>query len=212
MLAGVRDRLPLWVQERLEVIEPLVQIAVILLLAWLLQAFVRRLLARIGARYQLPATVLTPTRNVLRWVIYSVAALMALERLGVSSDVLWTGITGFVTVAAVAFFAAWSVLSNLFSALLIFTTRPFREGDVVEVIDTGDKPGIKGRVTDIRLIYTVMEDADPAHAGALLQVPNTMFFQKSLRRWRQGSEAASRHATPSGAPPSPDAQAPQRPD
>ena len=60
--------------------------------------------------------------------------------------------------------------------------------DVVEVIDSGDKPGIKGRVIDIRLIYTVMQDQDAAHPGALLQVPNTLFFQKSLRRWRAGAD------------------------
>ncbi|MFT3777436.1 MAG: mechanosensitive ion channel [Ottowia sp.] len=186
MKERLRLHLPPWLHEWLDVIVPLAQVAVILLLAWLLQWLLRRLLTRLGTRYQLPDAVVKPARNLLRWLIYFVAALMALERLGVSSDVLWTGITGFVTVGAVAFFAAWSVLSNLFCALLIFTTRPFREGDVIELIDTGDKPGIKGRVTDIRLIYTILEDHDPAHPGALLQVPNTLFFQKALRRWRGG--------------------------
>ncbi|MFT4193338.1 MAG: mechanosensitive ion channel [Ottowia sp.] len=185
---SLRLHLPPWLHEWLDVIVPLAQVAVILLLAWLLQWLLRRLLTRLGTRYQLPDAVIKPARNLLRWLIYVVAALMALERLGVSSDVLWTGITGFVTVGAVAFFAAWSVLSNLFCALLIFTTRPFREDDVIELIDTGDKPGLKGRVTDIRLIYTILEDHDPAHPGALLQVPNTLFFQKALRRWRGGVE------------------------
>ena len=181
-----RDLLPPWLHDWLDVIVPLAQVLAIMVMAWLLQWLVRRLLARVARRYQLPPTVITPTRNLMRWLIYGVAGLWVLERLGVSSEVLWGGITGFVAVGAVAFFAAWSVLSNLFCALLIFTTRPFREGDVVEVIDSGDKPGIRGRVIDIRLIYTVLEDQDPAHPGALLQVPNTLFFQKSLRRWRGG--------------------------
>ena len=181
-----RDLLPPWLHDWLDVIVPLAQVLAIMVMAWLLQWLVRRLLARVARRYQLPPTVITPSRNLMRWLIYGVAGLWVLERLGVSSEVLWGGITGFVAVGAVAFFAAWSVLSNLFCALLIFTTRPFREGDVVEVIDSGDKPGIRGRVIDIRLIYTVLEDQDPAHPGALLQVPNTLFFQKSLRRWRGG--------------------------
>jgi len=50
-----------------------------------------------------------------------------------------------VAVAAVAFFAMWSVLSNLLCAVLIFTVGPFRIGDVVELVDTLDKPGVKGR-------------------------------------------------------------------
>ena len=183
-----RAVLPPWLHDWLDVIVPAAQVMGIVLLAWVLQALIRRVLTRLGQRYQLPANVVAPTRNLARWVIYGVALVAVLERIGVSSTVLWTGITSFVTVAAVAFFAAWSVLSNLFCALLIFTTRPFREGDVVEVIDSGDKPGIKGRVIDIRLIYTVMQDQDAAHPGALLQVPNTLFFQKSLRRWRAGTD------------------------
>ena len=59
-------------------------------------------------------------------------------------------------VGAVAFFAAWSVLSNLFCALLIFTVRPFRIGNYIEVLDTADKPGAKGRVVDINLLYTTL--------------------------------------------------------
>ncbi|MDG6404504.1 hypothetical protein QCD79_31475, partial [Pseudomonas quasicaspiana] len=41
-------------------------------------------------------------------------------------------------VAAVAFFAMWSVLSNLLCAVLIYTIGPFRIGDVVEFVDKLD--------------------------------------------------------------------------
>ena len=59
---------------------------------------------------------------------------------------------------------------------------PFRIGDIVEVIDSADKPGVKGRVMAINLFYTTLED--PEAANALIQVPNSLFFQKSVRRWR----------------------------
>ena len=192
----LRALLPPWLIDWLDVVLPLAQVAGIVLLAWVLQRLVRRVLTRLSRRYQLPPAAITPARNLLRWLIYGIAGLWVLERLGVSSEVLWAGITSFVAVGAVAFFAAWSVLSNLFCAVLIFTTRPFREGDTIELIDSGDKPGIKGRVVDIRLIYTVLEDRDPAHPGALLQVPNTLFFQKSLRRWRAGVEPPPSQSAP----------------
>src|SRR5690606_40709502 len=112
---------------------------------------------RIGERYRLPMEVLIPLRGVLTWLIMGSAILMVLERLGVSATVLWTAITGFAAVAAVAFFAAWSVLSNLFCALLIFTVGPFRIGDKLEFLDSGAKPGVKGRVADIYLLYLRLE-------------------------------------------------------
>lgn len=122
------------------------QILLILLVAWLLQRLVRRTVTRIGERYPVPPELLLPLRGGLRWLIMVSALIMVLERLGVSAEVLWTALTGFAAVAAVAFFAIWSVLSNLFCALLIFTVGPFRIGDRVELIDSADKPGVTGRV------------------------------------------------------------------
>ena len=90
------------------------QILLILLVAWLLQRMVRRTVTRIGERYPVPPELLLPLRGGLRWLIMVSALIMVLERLGVSAEVLWTALTGFAAVAAVAFFAIWSVLSNLF--------------------------------------------------------------------------------------------------
>ena len=168
--------------------EPLLragQVLLIILLAWLAQRILTRAISRLGARYSLlPPEVLQPLRGLVRWVIMGSALLMVLERLGVSATVLWTALTGFTAVAAVAFFAIWSVLSNMFCALLIFTMGPFRMGDTVEVIESADKPGVKGRVIPINLFYTTLQDLSEDAAGALLQVPNSLFFQKSVRRWR----------------------------
>ena len=127
-----------------------------------------------------------PLKGLLRWTLMMAALMMVLERLGVSATVLWTAFTGFATVGAVAFFAAWSVLSNLFCAFLIFTARPFRLGDGIELMDAADKPGPRGRVVDINLLYTTLEDGDSTTEGTLLQIPNALIFQRVLRRWRGG--------------------------
>ena len=180
----MKEWLPLWAQEWFGILVPGLQIVLILIVAWALQRLLRRFIGRIGERYRLPMELLMPLRGLLSWLIMGSAVLMVLERLGVSATVLWTALTGFAAVAAVAFFAAWSVLSNLFCALLIFTAGPFRVGDQLEVLDSADKPGVKGRVLDINLLYTTLEDVGESTPGALLQIPNSMFFQKVVRRWR----------------------------
>ncbi|MDM8348673.1 mechanosensitive ion channel family protein [Pseudomonas sp. sp1636] len=176
--------------------EPLLggaQVLLILLLAWLLQFLLARGLGRLAARYpQLPAGLLLPLRGGLRWLIIGSALMLVLERLGVSAQVLWAALSGFVAVAAVAFFAIWSVLSNMFCALLIFVLTPFRIGDCVEVIESADKPGVRGRVVDINLFYTTLEDLSGDAPGTWVQVPNSLFFQKAVRRWRNGELPAPR--------------------
>ena len=197
LLRRRRASLPDWVQDWLDVLVPALQTGLILLAAWLLHWLLKRLVLRLARRYSLPPQIVLPLRGVLRWLIITATVLLVLGRLGVSASVLWTAFTGFAAVGAVAFFAAWSVLSNLFCALLIMVAQPFRLGDDVEVLDTAEKPGAKGRVVDINLLYTTLREADGG--GRLLQIPNALFFQRVVRRWRGGmadadaeSEAAPR--------------------
>ena len=213
MQRSLKFYLPEWVQEWLDILVPGMQILLILVLAVLLQHLLRRLVVRASKHYELPHEVLVPINGVLRWTVMFSALLLVLERLGVSATVLWTAFTGFATVGAVAFFAAWSVLSNLFCALLIFTVGPFRVGDTIELLDSGDKPGARGRVVDINLLYTTLEDSLSDGSGTLLQIPNALVFQRVVRRWKAGlpvppvldayAEAADRAAAALPAAPAP---------
>jgi len=159
------------------------QILLILLAGYLAQRFVGKGLTRLGERYPFPPQLLMPLRGGLRWLIMGSALIFVLGRLGVSATVLWTALSGFVAVAAVAFFAMWSVLSNLLCAILIFTVGPFRLGDIVELVDTVDKPGVKGRGGAINLYTTLVEVEAAGTDSAIVQVPNSLFFQRSVRRW-----------------------------
>ena len=124
-----------WAQSLL----PVLQITLIAVAAVLLQKMLRRVMNRVSERYRLPGEFNFVTQRALSFVVYVSAWLLALERLGVSGAVLWSALTGFAAVAAVAFFAAWSVLSNIFCSLLIFTTGIFRLNDRIEILENGEK-------------------------------------------------------------------------
>ncbi len=169
------------------------QVLLILILAWVAQRILTRGITRLGQRYpQLPPELLMPLRGLTRWLILGSAIMLVLERLGVSAQVLWGALTGFVAVAAIAFFAIWSVLSNMFCTLLILALGQFRIGDCVEVLESADKPGVRGRVLAINLFYTTLEDLTGDAPGTWLQIPNSLFFQKAVRRWRNGELPTAR--------------------
>ena len=176
-------RLPEWAADWLDMLVPLVSVVLIGVAAWLVMRLARKLMRRVTSTYGLPQNVATLFLRIAGTLVYGGALLWILERLGVSGAVLWTAFTGFATVGAVAFFAAWSVLSNLFCALLIYITRSFRVGDVVELLEPGEKPVIKGRVVDINLVYTTLLESGDRDNGRSLQLPNSLFFQRALRRW-----------------------------
>ncbi|HBK47209.1 MAG TPA: mechanosensitive ion channel protein MscS [Xanthomonadaceae bacterium] len=180
----IRDLLPRWNQRLLDVLVPTVEIALIVLAAIVVRLVLRQLLRKLGEHYHVPMEMMIGIRRIGSFVVSVVAVLLILSRLGVSPAVLWTAFTGFAAVGAVAFFAAWSVLSNIFCTFLIVTTRPFRLHDHIELLENGEKPGLKGKVIDINVIYTTLQETGEHAEGTVLQIPNSLFFQRTTRRWR----------------------------
>lgn len=177
------DALWEWVSKIL----PILQVAVIVLGAYLLRRFSKNILTRLQDRYHISPQITAVTYRFLSAIIAVTAFFLVLDRLGVSGTAIWTAFTGFAAVAAVAFFAAWSVLSNIFCALLIITVRPFRLYDYVELLENGDKPGLKGQVIDINFIFSTLRERHEDGTDTVLQIPNSLFFQRMLRRWQGNS-------------------------
>ncbi len=182
-MTELKDLLPDWALPWIASITIGLQIALILLLALLVRSLLHRFINRLGDDKHLPVDLVVGGRRLISLLVFGAALLWVLDRLGVSGMVLWTAFTGFAAVAAVAFFAAWSVLSNIFCSILIYTTRPFGLNDEVELLESGDKPGLGGRVLDINLIYTTLEEKAPGpeDKGSYLRVPNNLFFQRMTR-------------------------------
>ena len=86
------------------------------------------------------------------------------------------------------------LLLSALCAVLIVTVGPFRLGDHIELLDTADKPGAKGRVIDLNMLYTTLQDDNaPAGQPNLLQIPNSLIFQRVLRRWKGGLPITTEH-------------------
>ena len=92
----------------------------------------------------------------------------------VDTDNLWLFATTVLGVIAVAFFAMWSMLSNVVAAVFIFTSNAFRIDD--EIIILPDE--IQGVVVDIKTFFVVLEDKD----GNTMHIPTNMFFQKITKK------------------------------
>ena len=193
----LKELLPAWADAWLDVITVSLQIALIVFVALLLRTVIHRFINKLGKDRRLPPEFVVGGRRLFSIVLFSAALLLSLDRVGVSGTVIWTAITGFAAVAAVAFFAAWSVLSNIFCSLLIYITRPFGLNDHVELLENGEVKGLGGVVIDINLIYTTLKespspegiDASATSVQAVplsrppvyLRIPNSWFFQRTLR-------------------------------
>lgn len=159
-------------------------VVICLLLVRLSQKLQRQLIAR----GWLPPTLGLIAGSMSRWLAILVCGLMVLDIYGMPLKTIWAGLLSITLVVAVAFFASWSVLSNIFSSILLLTFSRIRVGDVVELRDTRrDETGVRGRVVDINAFFVTLEelevDSEFGHKPPLLQIPSHFFFYRVTRHW-----------------------------
>jgi small-conductance mechanosensitive channel len=142
-------------------------------LSYLLKRPLRESLRQFTSRLRLPyETVLTVTRFLIG-ALWIVAAMLVLEIWGVSVGGLWTVLVSAATIIGVGFLATWTMISNITASFFIAFWRPFRLGDTVEMLPEN----LSGRVIDINLMFIVVRE----NSGAVIQIPNNLFFQKMFR-------------------------------
>ncbi len=168
------------------------RIAVLAALGFLAFVLVRRGLRFLHDRQYLPPSLYRIADGILRWVTVVLVGLVALQQVGVSVQHLWAAISAFFVLIAVGFVAVWSILSNILCAVFLIIFAPFRIGDEIEVIEpTGSGAGLKGTVIALNIIFTTLEQISPETGEKfLIEVPNNIFFQKTIRR-KQGNATVS---------------------
>ncbi len=90
-----------------------------------------------------------------------------------SNLVLFIG--SILTIIGVAFFAQWSILSNITSALILFFFYPFKLGDLIKILDSDN--GVAGRLNDFTLFHVEIKLED----SRKVIVPNNVFLQKMVQ-------------------------------
>lgn len=133
-----------------------------------------RALNLLADRTRLTPSDVVPARNVLRWIVRLITAILVLGVFGFELGGLWAMISTVLAMVAIGFVAVWSLLSNTSATVMLVLLRPFQVGDDVEL----PSENVRGRVTDINFFFTTIID----HAGHEWRVPNNLFFQKVLRR------------------------------
>jgi small-conductance mechanosensitive channel len=79
-----------------------------------------------------------------------------------------------LTALGIAFFAQWSLLSNITSSILIFFNHPVKLGDYVKVLHKDYQ--FEGVVTEMNYFFIHLKTDD----NEIVTVPNSHFFDRSF--------------------------------
>ena len=148
--------------------------------------FVIRLIGNMEARLLKPQndgkppvdiTTARAISKLLRLLVFVLAALMALQTLGVSIS----GVLAFGGVGAMAIgFAAKDLLANFFGGLMIYMDRPFSVGDHIRSSTTS---GIDGVVEDIGWRITRIRNYEKRP----VYIPNSLFSSSVVENFSRMS-------------------------
>lgn len=79
-----------------------------------------------------------------------------------------------LTALGIAFFAQWSLLSNVTSSILLFFNHPVKLGDNIKVLDK-DCP-FEGEVTELNYFFMHLKTKD----GEVITIPNSILMVKPI--------------------------------
>lgn len=138
----------------------------------------RTIIIRLIRRYAKISEVLDHRANLIIKYLSILFMILAISGIiiiwGVKKDNIITMLSAVVTIIGVAFFAQWSILSNITSGVILLFSFPFKIGDYIRLHDK-DFP-IEAEIIDIRGFYTLLRTVN----GEMMSYPNNVLLQKGI--------------------------------
>ena len=108
-------------------------------------------------------------------LLLSITALILISAIwGLKQNEIAIFATSILTAFGIAFFAQWSLLSNITSGIILFFNHPLKIGDYIEVLDKDYN--FSGEITDLTYFFIHLKSEN----GKILTIPNSLILQKSI--------------------------------
>jgi small-conductance mechanosensitive channel len=137
-----------------------------------------QVIKRLTKRYAKSAHLSEHRTNLIsKYIDFFMMALFCVIMIaiwGINAENLFGFIASTLTIIGVAFFAQWSILSNITAGMILFFTYPFRIGDVIRIHDK-DFP-LEAQIEDIKTFHTILRTRE----GELVTYPNSLLLQKGV--------------------------------
>lgn len=164
-------------------IEQLLYLVLIAAIGGLVLYAIRRCIRSTFLTSKIPPRYIPVIDSATRWTVVIAMLVIAMRALGLTASTVLASLSAFAVVAAVAFFAYWSVLSNGLCSILLLLFQPFRVGDRIEVRENEINIVAEGVVTGMNLIYVTLKNTSPEGTESQFQIPANLLFQRTIRVW-----------------------------
>lgn len=151
-------------------IQTSILIALVLIIKLFSGMAVKRILVRLD--FDLQRKKITMRIINLFLLIFILVGLAAIWNIDKNQFLVF--ITSLITVLGIAFFAQWSILSNITSSLILFFNHPIKIGQRIRVLDKEYE--IEGQLMDISFYFLYIK----TDKNELVTIPTSIALQKTI--------------------------------
>ncbi|MBU3010907.1 mechanosensitive ion channel family protein [Polaribacter vadi] len=148
---------------------------IILILGFFIRLLVTNSLKKIQLKFGFQQARIIVTNKIVSVLIYITLIVVIAFIWGVDEKQLLIYISSFLTILGIAFFAQWSILSNITAGLILFINYPVKIGDTITVLEKDNN--ITGKILDIGVFFITLKTPE----GELITIPNSVIIQKNIR-------------------------------
>lgn len=145
-----------------------------LFIFFFLKRFTDSLVKRFGVKSDFPKARIQLVKKYIDFLLWGLLFVVIVSIWGVKPDQIFLFISSILTVIGVAFFAQWSILSNVTAGIIVFFSFPFKIGDRIRIMDK-DFP-LEAEIKDINSFYTLLKTA----TREKVSLPNNLLLQKAV--------------------------------
>ena len=138
--------------------------------------FTKRLIKKVGLRFNYQSGRIRITNKISNALLGILVFVVLMLIWGIKQSDLVVFLSTTLTILGVAFFAQWSLISNIPSTLIIFFSHPIRIGDSLTIMEKDYE--IEGVLNDIGIFFITIKTKD----GKKITMPSNIFLQKMIKK------------------------------
>lgn len=155
---------------KLQILETLVLLIIYLLVFFVIKNLINNVLKNIQLQRDRRKIII---KGVHLFTTITVIIVLA-GIWGLEQNKIAVFVSTILTALGIAFFAQWSLLSNITSSIILFFNHPMKLGDTIKILDKDSS--IEGEVTELSYFFVQLKTKE----GEIATIPNSILLQKTI--------------------------------
>ena len=155
---------------RLEIIETIVLIVAMISVKLATTKAIKRILSSLEFDLQRKRI----SQKIVNLFILLVGGIILAGIWNIDRKELFVFFTSVLTILGIAFFAQWSILSNITASLILFFNHPLRIGQFIQVFDKDYT--VEGKLEDISFFFMHVRTKE----NQIVTIPNNLVLQRTI--------------------------------